>query len=306
MESTLLNDLLREAQGLQGKSVAESSKRVYQSRIRVYETVCENELHIEPEPITLDKMMAFVVFQKRAGRCWATLSSYMQGFSYYFRMHDQPVLTQAISFKVFKDGLRREMHAGTFPNAKLPFKIEWFKKIAESFCLNMYDNRRFMFLICLAFHGFLRMSELMALKKSDVRVTEDGRIEILIQTSKTDQFGHGQRTYIFDSGDVSAPIRYIDVLDQLEDDDAIVGTCQTALRSHLQHVLATIGVEQPKAYNFHSFRRGGAYLASCRGVADCVIKAHGRWKSSAYLRYVAVDMLRAGQEIGAVLTYRPE
>ena len=98
--------------------------------------------------------------------------------------------------------------------------------------------------------------------------------------------------------------RYND--DHLGDNEAIVGSSPHSLRSHLQHVLTTIGVEEPGSYNFHRFRRGGADIASCRGVADCVIKAHGRWKISAYLRYAAVDMVRAGREIGAVLIPRPE
>ena len=165
----------------------------------------------------------------------------------------------------------------------------------------MFDNRRFKFLITLAIHDFLRMSELIVLTKKQISTTTEGRLDILIQTSKTDQFGHGQRTYIFDNQQIHSPFRYLDVIDNLEDDEPVAGRSTHALRSHLRHVLTTIGVESPESYSFHSFRRGGAYLASCRGVADCVIKAHGRWKSSAYLRYVAVDMLRAGQEIGTAL-----
>lgn len=303
--SSLMDELLQEARGLQGKAIAESSRRVYESRLRVYATCCERELQIPAEPVTVEKMMAFIVLQRRSGRCWSTLANYIQGFSYHFRSKNEPVLTQSMQFKVFKDGLRREMHAGTFPNAKLPFRIEWFDQIATQFPVTMMDNRRFMFLITLAFHGFLRMAELIALTKRDIAVKDD-RMEILIESSKTDQFGHGQKTYLFDNGDVSSPFRYVDVLDFLEDNEQIVGLAPKSLRSHLQHVLATIGVDNPEYYNFHSFRRGGAYLASCRGVADCVIKAHGRWKSSAYLRYVAVDMVRAGREVGAALGLRPE
>ena len=269
--------------------------------MRVYTNCCQNELHIEPQPVTVDKMMAFIVFQKRSGKCWSTLSSYIQGFAHHFRVNNEQILTQSMQFKVFKDGLRREMHSGTFPKAKLPFKVEWFEAIVESFPVSMFDNRRFMFLITLAFHGFLRMSELIVLTKKQISTTTEGRLDILIQTSKTDQFGHGQRTYIFDNQQIHSPFRYLDVIDNLEDDEPVAGRSTHALRSHLRHVLTTIGVESPESYSFHSFRRGGAYLASCRGVADCVIKAHGRWKSSAYLRYVAVDMLRAGQEIGTAL-----
>ena len=197
--ASLIDELLAEARGLQGKSVADSSRRLYESRMRVYTNCCQNELHIEPQPVTVDKMMAFIVFQKRSGKCWSTLSSYIQGFAHHFRVNNEQILTQSMQFKVFKDGLGREMHFGTFPKAKLPFKVEWFEAIVESFPVSMFDNRRFMFLITLAFHGFLRMSELIVLTKKQISTTTEGRLDILIQTSKTDQFGHGQRTYIFDN-----------------------------------------------------------------------------------------------------------
>ena len=54
-------------------------------------------------------------------------------------------------------------------------------------------------------------------------------------------------------------------------------------------------------YNWHSFRRGGAYHASLNGVQDCVIKQQGRWKSDAYIRYVAIDAVRAGTDISNAL-----
>ena len=124
--ASLIDELLAEARGLQGKSVADSSRRLYESRMRVYTNCCQNELHIEPQPVTVDKMMAFIVFQKRSGKCWSTLSSYIQGFAHHFRVNNEQILTQSMQFKVFKDGLRREMHSarglGKRPNIKLKSK----------------------------------------------------------------------------------------------------------------------------------------------------------------------------------------
>ena len=63
-----------------------------------------------------------------------------------------------------------------------------------------------MFVITLAFHGFLRMEELIALTKGDISV-KDGRMEILLRSSKIDQFGHGQKTHLFESGRFACPLR---------------------------------------------------------------------------------------------------
>ena len=54
-------------------------------------------------------------------------------------------------------------------------------------------------------------------------------------------------------------------------------------------------------YGSHSFRRGEAYNASKKGIADCVIKIHSRWFSNAYKVYVSVDQERAGMEISNVI-----
>ena len=75
------------------------------------------------------------------------------------------------------------------------------------------------------------------------------------------------------------------------------------LRQHLHAILKTIGIDDVANYNWHSFRRGGAYYASLNGVQDCVIKHQGRWKSEAYIRYVSVDGVRAGNEISNALRF---
>ena len=87
--SALMDELLAEAHGLQGKSVVMSSRRMYESRMSVYTSCCNNDLHIDPQPATLEKMMAFVVFQKGSGKCWSTLSNYILGFAYCFRCNNE-------------------------------------------------------------------------------------------------------------------------------------------------------------------------------------------------------------------------
>lgn len=83
----------------------------------------------------------------------------------------------------------------------------------------------------------------------------------------------------------------------LDDDDNIVKVKEHALRSHLSVVLSAIGIADTNKYSFHSFRRGGAYYCGFNGVPDYIIKAHGRWKSSPYIRYVSIQMNAAGEAI---------
>ena len=300
----LVERLLEEAEEIRGKSVAESSRKTYLSALGVYEKTMKDQIGVDPYPIDVKKMMAFLVFMKRLKRTYSTLANYVCALSFYFRSHNMDNLTEDIQFKVFQTGLRRELCATEKnPKAKDPFELEFFERIEAMVPLDVVENRRLMFCMTVAFSAFLRISELMNLRKRDIRVDLGmGRMEIFIMRSKTDQYGQGESTFLFKNDGPACPWKYLDVLETIEDDDRIVGhQTEPQLRKSLAGILRFIGVPHVERYSFHSFRRGGAHLASKNGVADCMIKAHGRWKSEAYLRYVAVDRRDAGRQVAAGL-----
>lgn len=300
---TMMENLLSEAEIITSENVSPRTKKTYRSLIGVYINVMTKFIKEDPFPITHDKMVAFIVFQKKAGRKCCSLLAYMNSFTYYFRENNLEILTQSIKFKVFKSGIRRSMYSGNCPNAKLPFDPKWFPKILEKFPITNIDNLRFMFLISIMFSAFLRISEALNLTKSDIVIENPTLIKIRIKTSKTDQFGNGTFTYIYDNNTSYSPFRFLNYLNFISDkNDLIESRTQSTLRAHLSYVLRAIGVEDYQHYGLHSFRRGAAYHASLNNVNDCVIKAHGRWKSCAYTRYVAVDMSRAGKEVADALS----
>ena len=300
--SSIFQQLLEQGTEISFNSIASSSKTTYNGVISVYFKVMNEKIKEIPFPITIDKLIAFMVFQKNNGRKCSTLMNYVAGFSYYFKDNNLDNLTQDIRFKSFKSGLRRTMHSGIFPNQKEPFNPDWFKMILHNYPVSLLDNLRFMFLITISWSCFLRISELINLRKSDFHYDEKEEILcVSIVYSKTDQFGKGEKCYVKKTEAISNPIQYLNYLDYLEDDQRITPTGMHALRSHLTSVLKNIGVENFENYSFHSFRRGAAYLASIKGIQDCVIKKHGRWKSEAYIGYVAIDSKRAGSEISIAI-----
>ena len=122
-------------------------------------------------------------------------------------------------------------------------------------------------------------------------------MSVYFMKSKADQFANGVLSQVPITGDVIDPTLYIDVLTARAADELVCPWKDLALRSRLRSRLREVGVANSEAYSWHSFRRGAAYLASKNGVADCVIKKHGRWARHAYLGYVAVDSIRAGREV---------
>ena len=121
-------------------------------------------------------------------------------------------------------------------------------------------------------------------------------LELTVRRSKSDQFAEGVKCYIPVTKDEVSPVQYMDVLDGMSDEDHLIVLVPASLNSRLKTYLVGLGYDSKK-FSWHSFRRGGAYLASLNGVQDCVIKKHGRWSSDAYLRYVAVEPIHAGQEV---------
>ena len=285
-------------------NVADSSRATYETNLKTYRRVMAEELGVDPEPISIDKMRVFIIWMKRKGRTYNTLIAYVRAFSWYFRTNRLDWLTQDGDFKLFLSGLRREMtKVGSDPNAKSPFPVEWFDRIVEARNMEDVQNRELMFCMTLSFHAFLRISELLNLRRKDIIIDEtEEKMELNVSRSKTCQYARGEKTFIFKTRGASSPWHYRDVLERMDGEDFIVGeNSEHQLRRKLATILREIGVEDVSKYSFHSFRRGGAHLASARGVNGCVIKAHGRWRSEAYQRYVVVDKWQAGKNVAGAL-----
>ena len=60
---------------------------------------------------------------------------------------------------------------------------------------------------------------------------------------------------------------------------------RTRLVTELRKVLSDLGLEA-EHFSGHSFRKGAATTAAARGIPDSQIKILGRWKSSAFQRYL--------------------
>ena len=142
--------LLAAGQVTRANQVAVNSTRTYESYLRVYESTVRERFEMEPYPIIEDKIVAFLMFKKEQGRTFQTLNLFIATFSWYFRQNDADNLVLSVSFKMFKNGLRREMMGGACPGQKLPFQFEFFEKLAGTMDLTCPDERLFFLLMCLS------------------------------------------------------------------------------------------------------------------------------------------------------------
>ena len=143
------------------------------------------------------------------------------------------------------------------------------------------------------FAGFLRFSELIKLKTSDVFLREDAMV-IKIPHSKTDQLRKGDEVIIARSGKATCPVAYLERSgaslqeqkflfrpickskkgERLRDAGNISYSC---LWEHFKKKVSKLGYN-PTEFGLHSLRAGGATTAANAGVPDRLFKRHGRWK----------------------------
>ena len=163
---------------------------------------------------------------------------------------------------------------------------------------NVYYQRT----ICaclLSYSGFLRTSELLNLRRSDIQFFTS-HICVFIEKSKTDIYRDGSQLVIARTDSQLCPVKKPRILFRVvgilsDSDDFLFRNLSADKGSHLFRSVNKplsysrmrelfIEVFSPfvkdiKSYGLHSLRSGGASAAASFGVADRLFKRHGRWKS---------------------------
>ena len=170
-----------------------------------------------------------------------------------------------------------------------------------------YNNILTWAVCCLAFFGFLRVSEFTV--PSDAQYDKDCHLSIddisidnrknpqlmrvTLKQSKTDPFQRGVDLYFGATGETTCPIKGIlpylalhgnhkGPLFILKDGKYLT---RQRLNSLLNTLLTTLKIDSRK-YNTHSFCIGAATTAREANIPDALIQLMGRWKSNAYLTYI--------------------
>ena len=144
--------------------------------------------------------------------------------------------------------------------------------------------------MCLiSFAGFLRFSELVHLRRSDICFHEN-YMSLFIQKSKTDRYREGSSVLIACTDEITCPVRmtrrYLDLANICEQSDQYlfrpIVYCKRsntyALRGEtclsctsLLNALGSLGLDKSK-FGLHSLRAGGATAAANLGINDRLFK----------------------------------
>lgn len=156
-------------------------------------------------------------------------------------------------------------------------------------------------MVLLSYAGFLRYSELANLKMSNLKIFST-YVSLHIEKSKTDVYRRGNNVIISKTNSSTCPVKwlltYINLANLSFNSDEYIFRAvsffksknsyklissnrplsYTRARELLLHSLTAIGLNCNQ-FCMHSLRSGGATAAACNGVADRLIKEHGRWRT---------------------------
>lgn len=149
-------------------------------------------------------------------------------------------------------------------------------------------------MLAMAFYGFLRPSEYCISPAKHTLCWGDvkyGKSRRAIQLEfKTYKHSHTQATVTLTAmpGDITCPVeamlRYRRSQRGRNKDTTLFKFTTEEFRAHFNSLCVRAGVRTQLTP--HSLRRGGVTWATKAGWPDARIKAHGRWKSNAYMGYV--------------------
>lgn len=196
-----------------------------------------------------------------------------------------------------REGARR--HAKHNRRTKAPLTPDQVRQVVDA---NIYgaktttDFQRGL-MVLLMFAGFLRASDLSALRWEDIKFQELG-MQLYIASSKTDQYKEGRSVPVAKTGDDYCPVELLRLFLELaglrtSGPNPVFCTLTRAgrvgprsapvsyptVRSWWRQALDRAGIDNDP-FCTHSARKGAATSAANMGVSDKVFADLGRWKSA--------------------------
>lgn len=294
-------------------SLAPSTKATYNQGTKHYHSFCCISGISSPYPLSEQLLCSFASYLGNLHLSPQTIRTYLAAIKFtHISLGYQDPYTQlpSATLKLVQRGIAREYSMSDSSSfTRLPITPHILRGIKALWSQSSFQHDVIMLwaALCTGFFGFFRLGEITSpspcnfdpgvhLTFEDISVDnlENTRfITLRIKRSKTDQLRVGTTVSLARAdGDlcpVAALLAYIAIrgdrpgpLFVFEDERYLT---QALLTQHLRQAISRIGLD-PRSYAGHSLRIGAATTAASKGIDDSTIKALGRWRSSAYQRYV--------------------
>ena len=299
------------AQEFYANGLAASTLSTYSAGQTQFTNFCK-ELKVTALPATEATLILFATYLATINISHTTIKVYLAGVRHMhvsaglFSFFDKQ-LTPRLQLTL--KGIQKNQAVTQPPRIRLPITLQLMGNIKALLAKqpSSYSNIMIWAACCLAFFGFLRVSEFTVpaddqydeschLSLSSISV--DSRVnpqllKIIIKQSKTNPFRKGVSIFLGATGENLCPVRgilpylairgsHLGPLFIFEDGRSLT---RHQFSSALNGLLNQLQMDT-QSYNTHSFRIGAATTARQANIPDPIIKMLGRWKSDAYQSYI--------------------
>lgn len=321
-----IRDLDKAVEKYFGEALASSTKRSYQAGQKRYLDFCDN-FGLPPFPVNEPTLCYFAAYLGEEGLMATSIKCYLSSIRQLqlsLGMPEVSITAMPRLKQILKGvGVARGKE-GRSTQRKRPITPTILRHILSLKCDKEFGGptwEMFWGACCLAFFGFLRAGEVVPpstqgydpryhLNFADLSANHKSHptvIHVHIKASKTDPYRRGTTVVMGETKKDLCPVAAL--LGYLRTRGSGAGPLfkfkdgriltKPTLVKWVQRALARLGYDE-KGYSGHSFRVVAATTAASVGIQDSIIKAMGRWESTAYLLYIRIpaeDLQRVANQL---------
>lgn len=238
----------------------------------------------------------------------SSIRTHLSAIAFYHKIKDLENPTDSFLIKKLLQGYTKKDHP---PRTRKPVTRRLLRRIIRSICTynkNPLESTMFQALFSLMYHAALRVSEVCKSPRSkhtlqfhQVTVVDTGKehsVSILF-TSYKHKSQHCPPLIVNATGDSTCPVKLLgkylrrrgSMRGPLFRDVTGAPLHRSLIVNELHNHIARLGLS-PTEYNTHSFRTGKATDMASDGFSVTQISLAGRWKSTAYTKYIKPDAIQ--------------
>ena len=263
--------------------------------------------NLTPFPLEENTVCRFIAFLVKEQLTLGTVRLYLSAIRFHQISSGgrDPALSDMARLHYVLRGISRSGRDSTRP-LRFPITINILSKLFHRWqsLPDRYEAILLWAAASLGFFGFLRAGEFTSVRGSDyvpltlADIQVDSRADpsyltVTLRASKTDPFGAGQTLYLGRTDSKICPV--VGMLAYIAIRPAVAGPLlvhrdgspltRIDLVKAVRTALVSEGVNLTR-FTGHSFRIGAATSAAQAGLPESLIQTLGRWRSSAYRRYI--------------------
>ena len=307
------------------KGLAPSTKNTYSAGQHKFISFCKSA-RLTPVPASESTLLLFAAYLANMNISYATIKIYLSAIRHMHvtaGMHSFFNLQLTPRLQLILKGIQKSQSVTHPPRVRLPITIGIMKGIMHLISQKpkTYNNSMMWAACCLAFFGFLRVSEFtipsytqfdeeVHLCLDDISVDcrdNPQALRLRLKQSKTDPFRRGVSIYLGTTENNLCPVKgilpYLAMRGSRAGPLFIYsdgrGLTRPLFKAALDDLLTDLHLDK-KQYNTHSFRIGAAASAKQANIPDTYIKMLGRWRSDAYQCYIKTppqDLARFSKQL---------